>query len=76
MQQFIIISIGVFLATILLLVIILLVAKKILSPSGNVQIEINGDTTLNVPQGSSLMTTQRAVARYSTRSVPISRASR
>ena len=57
MQQFIIISIGVFLATILLLVIILLVAKKFLSPSGNVQIEINGDTTLNVPQGSSLMTT-------------------
>ena len=47
MQQFIIISIGVFLATILLLVIILLVAKKFLSPSGNVQIEINGDTTLN-----------------------------
>ena len=42
---------------ILLLVVILLVAKKFLSPSGNVNIEINGDKTLNVPQGSSLITT-------------------
>ena len=55
--SFILASIGVFLVVILLLVIILLVAKKYLSPSGNVNIEINGDKTINVPQGSSLMTT-------------------
>ena len=42
---------------ILLLVIILLVAKKYLSPSGNVNIEINGDRTINVPQGNNLMAT-------------------
>ena len=55
--SFILASIGVFLVVILLLVIILLVAKKYLSPSGNVNVEINGDKTINVPQGSSLMTT-------------------
>ena len=55
--SFILASIGVFLVVILLLVIILLVAKKYLSPSGNVNIVINGDKTINVPQGSSLMTT-------------------
>ena len=42
---------------IILLVIILLVAKKYLSPSGNVNIEINGDRTINVPQGNNLMAT-------------------
>ena len=57
MGQFILVSIGVFLITILLLVIILLVAKKYLSPSGNVDITINGDKTLTVSQGSSLMST-------------------
>ena len=57
MEQFIILSIGVFLIIILLLVVMLLVAKKYLSPSGNVKIEINGDETLEVPQGSSVMTT-------------------
>ncbi|MDE5570893.1 MAG: 2Fe-2S iron-sulfur cluster binding domain-containing protein, partial [Prevotella sp.] len=57
MGQFIAISIGVFLLVIILVVIILLVAKKYLSPSGNVDIEINGDRTINVPQGSSLMST-------------------
>ena len=51
--SFILASIGVFLVVILLLVIILLVAKKYLSPSGNVNIVINGDKTINVPQGSS-----------------------
>ena len=40
MGQFIIASIGVFLITILLLVILLLVAKRYLSPSGNVDIII------------------------------------
>src|SRR5574344_2127796 len=57
MGQFILVSIGVFLITILLLVIILLVAKKYLSPSGNVDITINGDKTLTVAQGTSLMST-------------------
>ena len=57
MVQFILYSIIVFLATILLLVVILLVAKKYLSPSGNVNIEINGERTINVPQGNNLMAT-------------------
>ena len=57
MIQFISYSIGVFLIVILLLVIILLVAKKYLSPSGNVNIVINGDRTISVAQGSSLMST-------------------
>ena len=57
MIEFISYSIGVFLIVILLLVIILLVAKKYLSPSGNVNIEINGDRTINVPQGNNLMAT-------------------
>ena len=57
MGQFIFASIGVFLITILLLVIILLICKKYLSPSGNVTITINGDKKLNVAQGESLMAT-------------------
>lgn len=57
MAEFIIASISVFLVTILLLVVILLVAKKYLSPSGKVTITINGDQTLSVEQGSSLMST-------------------
>lgn len=60
MEQFIIVSILVFLITILLLVIILLVARKYLSPSGNVNITINGDKTLSVSQGDSLMSTLTA----------------
>ena len=57
MGQFILISIGVFLITILLLVILLLVAKKYLSPSGKVTITINGDKELIVRQGNNLMAT-------------------
>ena len=57
MLQFISTSICVFLAVIILLVVVLLIAKKYLSPSGNVNIEINGDKTISVPQGSSLMST-------------------
>ena len=57
MGEFILYSIGVFLTIILLLVLILLIAKKYLSPSGNVEIVINGDKKINVPQGSSVMTT-------------------
>lgn len=55
--MFILSSIGVFLITIILLVVILLVAKKYLSPSGNVTITINGDKKICVPQGDSLMAT-------------------
>lgn len=55
--NFIISSVGVFLAVILLLVVILLLAKKFLSPSGKVTITINGDKQLNVDQGSSIMVT-------------------
>src|SRR5574344_1782879 len=57
MAQFIIASIGVFLITILLLVVVLLIAKKYLSPSGNVTITINDDKTLSVAQGNSLLST-------------------
>lgn len=56
-SSFIFASIGVFLVIILLLVAILLVAKKYLSPSGNVKIVINDDKTLEVAQGDSLMST-------------------
>lgn len=55
--SFILTSIVVFLSVILLLVIILLVAKKYLSPSGNVNIIINEDKTISVPQGASIMST-------------------
>ena len=57
MAQFILYSILVFLVTIIAIVIILLVAKNYLSPSGNVNIEINGDRTISVPQGNNLMAT-------------------
>ena len=50
-------SIAVFLVIILLLVVILLVAKKYLVPSGEVKVTINGDKTLTVGQGSSLLST-------------------
>ena len=50
-------SIGVFLVIIIALVIILLVAKKYLSPSGNVNITINGKDSLSVGQGASLLST-------------------
>ena len=57
MGEFISISIAVFLIVILLLVGILLVAKKYLSPSGKVTITINGDQKLVIEQGGSLLTT-------------------
>ena len=50
-------SIGVFLVVILVLVIVLLVAKKYLSPSGQVTLTVNGDTKLTVNQGGSVMAT-------------------
>lgn len=50
-------SIGVFLAVILLLVIILLVAKNYLLPSGKVKITMNGEAPIEVESGSSLLNT-------------------
>ena len=57
MVEFILYSIAVFLVTILLLVVVLLVAKKYLSPSGKVKITINGDKELEVEQGSTILGT-------------------
>ncbi len=56
-MNLILVSIGVFLVTILVLVAILLVAKAYLSPSGNVNVVINSKETLSVPQGASLLST-------------------
>ena len=56
-MTYILSSIGVFLAVILILVIVLLVAKKYLSPSGKVTLTVNGDTKLEVEQGGSVMST-------------------
>ena len=56
-MKLIITSIVVFLLIILLLVVILLVAKSYLSPSGKVNITINGKDTLSVEQGGSLLST-------------------
>ena len=53
-------SIAVFLGIIILLVIVLLVAKKYLSPGGNVTLTINGKDTLSVEQGGSLLSTLAA----------------
>ena len=55
--SFILASIGVFLCVILILVVVLLVAKKYLSPSGKVKLTVNGDTVLEVEQGNSVMNT-------------------
>ena len=46
MMNLILASIGVFLGIVLVLVIMLLVAKKYLSPSGNVNVTINGKDTI------------------------------
>ena len=63
-MNFILASSGVFLVTILLLVVILLVAKKYLSPSGNVNITINGDKTISVAQGGSVLSTLASEGIY------------
>ena len=55
--NFIIFSILVFLIIILVLVGILLLAKRYLSPSGKVKLTINGKETIEVDQGSSLLST-------------------
>ena len=56
-MAYILSSIGIFLAVILVLVVVLLVAKKYLSPSGKVTLTVNGDTKLEVEQGGSVMAT-------------------
>lgn len=53
----VIIAVVVFLLAVLLLVSILLFAKAKLSPSGKVKLVINGDKTLEVDGGSTLLTT-------------------
>ena len=55
--QLIFASIAVFLSVMLILVIVLLVAKKYLVPSGNVKLTINGENTLEVESGSTLLNT-------------------
>ncbi len=53
----ILLSIGVFLGVILLLVVVLLVAKRYLVASGNVKITVNEDKEFEVPVGGSLLST-------------------
>ena len=55
--QLILASIGVFLVVMLILVIVLLVAKKYLVPSGPVKLTINGENSLEVESGSTLLNT-------------------
>ena len=53
----ILLTVGVFLIVTVVLVALLLFAKAKLSPSGNVRIEINGEKTIEVPAGSTLLST-------------------
>ena len=55
--DFIIASITVFQAIILVLVVILLIAKRYLTPSGQVTLTLNGKKQIKVDQGSSLLST-------------------
>ena len=57
MGQVIVITLIVFTAVILLLVSLLLFVKAKLSPAGKIQITINGDTTLEVDGGGTLLST-------------------
>ncbi len=60
----ILLSIGVFLGVILLLVIMLLVAKKYLVASGDVTVTINGDKQVQVPAGGTLLSSMAAAGIY------------
>ena len=53
----ILVSVGIFLVVTLLLVIVLLVAKRKLVPSGNVKLTINGEKEAEVPIGGTLLST-------------------
>lgn len=55
--ELILASVAVFLIIILLLVFILLLAKKYLLPSGNVKVTINGENTVEVAAGGTLLGT-------------------
>ncbi len=57
MANFILVSIGVFLVVILLVVAMLLIAKKYLTPSGKVKVTVNDKNTYEVEQGGSLLST-------------------
>ncbi len=57
MANFILVSIGVFLVIILLVVGMLLIAKKYLTPSGKVKVTINDKNSYEVEQGASLLST-------------------
>jgi Na+-transporting NADH:ubiquinone oxidoreductase subunit F len=61
---FIFASIGVFLAIILILVIILLISKRYLTPGGKVTLTLNGKQQLTVDQGSSLLSTLSEAGIY------------
>ena len=50
-------SVIVFLLVILILVVVILIAKAKLMPSGNVKITVNEDKELEVPMGSTLLST-------------------
>ena len=50
-------AVGIFLAVTLLLVVILLVAKRFLVNSGDVRITLNGDKVITAPAGGSLLST-------------------
>ena len=55
--KLILVSIAVFLGITLVLVILLLVAKQYLLPSGNVKLTINGENEIEVESGASLLNT-------------------
>ena len=57
MIRTVVISLAVFLAVILLLVVALLVLRAKLMPSGDMSLTINGDKKLTVPTGNSLIST-------------------
>ena len=56
-MNLILVSIAVFLGITLVLVILLLVAKQYLLPSGNVKLTINGENEIEVESGASLLNT-------------------
>ena len=60
----ILVSVGIFLVVTLLLVIVLLVAKSKLIPSGNVKLTINGEKEAEVPIGGTLLNTLQSENIY------------
>jgi Na+-transporting NADH:ubiquinone oxidoreductase subunit F len=62
--MFITSSIGVFWGVIILMVILLLIAKRWLTPSGNVKITVNGQKEISTPQGGTLLSTLASQGVY------------